>query len=160
MRIDPCLSSGNGEWRTPPYLFHRLNREFGPFTVDAAASEGNALVPRFWTPKDDGTRQPWAGETVWCNPPYSTPMQGRFIKRASLCEADTAVLLVPARTDTRAWHDLVMRRASEIRFLRGRLRFSEAEAGAPFPSAVVVFRKGGRFGAPLWCRSWRPEPGL
>jgi hypothetical protein len=48
------------------------------------------------------------------------------------------VCLVPARTDTRWWHDYAMR--GEVRLLPGRLRFGDARNSAPFPSAVVVFR--------------------
>lgn len=49
------------------------------------------------------------------------------------------VLLVPARTCTRWWHNYAMK-ATEIRFIRGRLKFGGAKTGAPFPSCVVVFK--------------------
>ncbi len=52
------------------------------------------------------------------------------------------VMLIPARTDTAWWHDYVVN-ASEIRFLRGRVKFVKPGVksdAAPFPSAVVVFR--------------------
>jgi site-specific DNA-methyltransferase (adenine-specific) len=48
------------------------------------------------------------------------------------------VCLVPARTDTQWWHEYAMK--SEIRFIKGRLKFGDAENSAPFPSAIVVFR--------------------
>jgi site-specific DNA-methyltransferase (adenine-specific) len=49
------------------------------------------------------------------------------------------VMLIPSRTDTRWWHEYIMK-ASEIRFVRGRLKFGGAKYNAPFPSAIVVFR--------------------
>lgn len=113
------------EWSTPPDLFAALAEEFGRFDLDAAATSATALAHRYYTAEDDGLVQPWSG-TVWCNPPYSRV--GAFV-----------VVLVPARTDTKWWHESAVE-ADEIRFLRGRLRFGNAKAGAPFPSAVLVFR--------------------
>jgi len=49
-------------------------------------------------------------------------------------------MLIPARTDTSYWHEYCMR-ADKIHFIRGRLKFGNAKAGAPFPSVVVVFDK-------------------
>lgn len=48
------------------------------------------------------------------------------------------VFLIPSRTDTRWWHDYIMK-ATEIRFLKGRLKFGGSKNSAPFPSAVVIF---------------------
>ena len=119
-----------------------LNAEFH-FSLDAAASADNALCERYLTVDDDGAAQSWAGERVWCNPPYSRKGgQARFLDRAAMREAEVAVLLIPARTDTVAWHDYVIPWASEVRFVRGRLRFQGASNSAPFPSAVAVFRRG------------------
>lgn len=49
------------------------------------------------------------------------------------------VMLIPARTDTKYFHEYIYKR-HEIRFVRGRLHFNESKAGAPFPSMVVVMR--------------------
>jgi len=49
-------------------------------------------------------------------------------------------MLIPARTDTRYWHNYVMK-AEMVFFVKGRLKFGDSENSAPFPSAVVVFRK-------------------
>ena len=52
------------------------------------------------------------------------------------------VLLIPARTDTAYFHDYIYGKA-EIRFVRGRLRFTDdngnAADPAPFPSMVVIY---------------------
>ena len=127
------------DWGTPIDLFNKLFREHR-FTVDAAASDDNWLLPKYWTERDDGAAQSWAGERVWCNPPYgraATP----FIRKAASREADLSVLLLPARTDTKIWHECIFDVADDIQFIKGRLRFQGAEASAPFPSAVVVWRK-------------------
>jgi len=78
----------------------------------------------------------WAGKRVFCNPPYG-PGLGKWLERG--LEAACAVFLIPARTDTRWFHDIVLRHARDIRFLRGRLKFGNAKNPAPFPSMVVVF---------------------
>lgn len=77
------------------------------------------------------------GRRVFCNPPYSNIRP--FLERAK--EADVAVFLVPARTDTRWFHEIILPHAREIRFIKGRLKFGTATTGAPFPSMVVVFRR-------------------
>ncbi len=84
--------------------------------------------------------QQWQGR-VFCNPPYGREI-GRWIAKAwesaEKGACDVVVCLVPARVDTAWWHDYCAR--GEVRFLRGRVRFGGADSGAPFPSAVVVFR--------------------
>ena len=139
-------SRASDEWSTPDALFEGLHREFG-FTVDAAATSENAKCSAFWTAEEDGLTQAWAGHVVWCNPPYSRLAEWLArAARAAQYERTTCVLLIPARTDTKAWHAHVWdeerhrpRRGVEIRFIKGRVRFGESNNGAPFPSAVVIF---------------------
>ena len=56
---------------TDPRAFEDLEDRFGPFTLDVAANHYNAKCPRYFTIEDDGLAQSWAGERVWCNPPFS-----------------------------------------------------------------------------------------
>ena len=51
-----------------------------------------------------------------------------------------AVMLIPARTDTKAFHDFIYHKA-EVRFIRGRLKFGGSKNSAPFPSMIVIFKK-------------------
>jgi len=131
-------SSRSDDWPTDPKVFAKLDAEFG-FTLDPCASERNAKCPRFFTRDDDGLAQEWTGR-VFCNPPYGRQI-GEWVRKAweaSQSSADLVVLLIPARTDTRWWHEYVA--LGEVRFVKGRLRFGDLSAPAPFPSAVVVFR--------------------
>lgn len=134
------LSSGSGNWETPRAFFAKLDEEFG-FTLDVCASAANTKVPdRFFGEEIDGLVQPWAPHACWMNPPYGHGI-GRWVKKAE-DEAKlgaTVVALLPARTDTRWFHDIVAM-CSEVRFLRGRLYFSAADR-APFPSLVAIFRE-------------------
>ena len=60
----------------------------------------------------------------------------------SLKPGTVVVMLIPARTDTKYFHDYILHR-SEIRFIKGRLRFGDSKMNAPFPSMVVIFRAAG-----------------
>ena len=141
MSINTALySSRTDEWSTPQYVFDKLDDEFH-FTVDAAASKDNAKCERYFDKTVNGLAQSWAGETVWCNPPYGRKI-GAWLRKAlteSRNPGTTVVMLVHARTDTAWFHQYVYHRA-EIRFLRGRLKFGGAEYNAPFPSMVVIYR--------------------
>lgn len=97
------------------------------FTIDAAASPANARLPRFWTAADDALSKSWAGERVWCNPPYSGIEP--WCRKARL-ESTFAVLLLPAnRTEQRWWQNEIEPYRDDrvgwlrIEFLPGRLRF-------------------------------------
>jgi site-specific DNA-methyltransferase (adenine-specific) len=122
-------------------MFAEWDRRFS-FTLDVCADAGNAKCANYYTRADDGLAQPWAGR-VWCNPPYGREI-GRWVAKAAESvragDAEVVVCLLPARTDTSWWHTYCA--GAEVHFLRGRVRFGEAETGAPFPSAVVTFRNG------------------
>lgn len=82
------------------------------------------------------------GEVVFCNPPYGRKILD-WVKKCykESCKPNTTVvMLIPARTDTRYFHEFIYHRATEIRFIRGRLKFGDGKAPAPFPSMVVVYR--------------------
>lgn len=83
------------------------------------------------------------GEIVWCNPPYGREITKWVEKghRSAKNEGAVVVMLLPARTDTKWFHDYIYGHA-EITFVRGRLKFGGCKNSAPFPSMVVVFRKG------------------
>jgi phage N-6-adenine-methyltransferase len=130
------FSSLTPEWPTPAGVFQALN-ERHQFTLDACATPDNAKCKRYFTPEQDALRQEWSG-TIWCNPPYGRAI-GKWLRKAweSSQQGATVVCLVPSRTDARWWHTWCMRGA--IFFIRGRLKFGDAQNAAPFPSAVVVF---------------------
>ncbi len=135
---DVHYSSQTVEWSTPQWFFDLLNTGFG-FELDVCATAENAKCTRFFTKEDDALKQEWRG-VCWMNPPYGRGI-GAWVKKAyeSSREGATVVCLIPARTDTAAWHDYVIPHG-EIHFVRGRLQFGAAKANAPFPCAVVVFR--------------------
>lgn len=128
-----CFKSAHVEWGTPPDLFLALDKEFF-FNLDPCPP--NAV----W----DGREISWEGKRVFCNPPY-----GRGIDKwlAKGREAEVAVFLLPARTDTKWFHRYALH-ADEIRFFEGRLKFTEGHVAprdsfmgnaAPFPSMLVIY---------------------
>ena len=137
MNTELMFSSKTDLWETPKDLFDKLNNEFH-FTLDVCATPENAKCDSFYTKEQDGLSQPWKG-VVWCNPPYGKQI-GSWVRRgffASL-SGNTVVMLLPARTDTRWFHEYIYGKA-EIRFIRGRLKFGGSKNSAPFPSMIVVF---------------------
>lgn len=143
------FSKATDEWATPQDTYDALHREFW-FTLDAAASAENTKCFEFFSIDTDALLIDWhegRDKSVWLNPPYSKCRE--FIAKAAeeARKGCTVVCLVPSRTDTRWWHEHVWDRDThrprpgvEVRFIKGRLKFGGATAGAPFPSVVIVFR--------------------
>jgi len=136
--------SQSAEWETPQSLFDKINLEFH-FNLDPAANDQNHKCERYFTKREDGLKQPWTG-IVFVNPPYGAEI-GKWVQKGYFESKHGAlvVMLVPARTDTKWWHEYVMR--GEIRFIRGRVQFinplattKKKTCSAPFPSAIVIFR--------------------
>lgn len=141
MVSDALFKSDKMDWETPDDLFSFLDQEFH-FELDACATKENTKCKIFFDEEQDGLKKNWgAFETVWVNPPYGTALK-KWIRKGyqqARWEDITVVMLIPSRTDTKYWHDFVMK-ADEIRFIKGRVRFKGATNSAPFPSAVVVFK--------------------
>jgi phage N-6-adenine-methyltransferase len=130
------FSSATDLWETPQDFFDKLNREFS-FETDVCASPQNAKCEKFFSPEQDGLKREWTG-VCWCNPPYGRQI-GKWVEKAAKSDA-TVVMLLPARTDTKWFHDWILPYA-EIRFVRGRLKFGGAENSAPFPSVIAIYRR-------------------
>ena len=113
------------DWRTPVDVLAGLEAEFR-FTWDPCPNGGLG-----------GLERSWAGERIYCNPPYRRGEIERWLAKAR--EAEIAVYLLPVRTTPRWWHDYALQ-ADEIRFFRKRLRFTGATTNAPFDSCLVVYR--------------------
>lgn len=136
------FSSKTDLWATPQEFFDKLNEEFH-FTLDPCACEDNRKCEKFFSKEDDGLSKDWGGENVFCNPPYGRGITEKWVEKAyseSQKPNTLVVCLLPARTDTRWFHDYVLAKKAEIRFVRGRLKFGDGKESAPFPSIVVIFK--------------------
>ena len=140
--LKTMFSSKTPEWGTPQAFFDKLNEKYN-FTLDPCGNENNHKCAKYFSVEDDGLSQNWGGHKVFMNPPYGRKQKDWIEKAFQEGEKSgtTVVALVPARTDTKAWHNYCMK-ASEIRFVKGRLKFGQGTSktnSAPFPSAVIVF---------------------
>ena len=128
MKHGVFFKSQTVEWPTPKAVYDELDREFDfDFDPCPLGGDSDGLATLFTS---------WRGKRVFCNPPYG-PGIADWLKRAE--DAVLAVFLIPARTDTKWFHEIVLPRAREIRFIKGRLKFGDATNSAPFPSMLVIF---------------------
>jgi len=135
------FSSKSAEWETPQKLYDMLDSIFH-FTLDPCATAENSKCRKHFTKEENGLKKSWKGQTVFMNPPYGKDIK-KWIKKAyeeSRNSNTTVVCLLPARTDTKYWHNYCMK-SQRIYFVKGRLKFGDATNSAPFPSAVVVFKR-------------------
>jgi site-specific DNA-methyltransferase (adenine-specific) len=120
------FSSATDEWGTPESFYKKLNQEFN-FDFDPCPLGG----------KVNGLLLPW-GNRTFVNPPYSDIKSWMKKGYEESLEGNLIVFLIPSRTDTKWWHQYVMK-ATEIRFIQGRLHFNNHKNPAPFPSCVAIF---------------------
>ena len=129
MKLDAMFTSKKDDYETPQELFDELNREFG-FTVDLCASDTNHKVAKYYTKENDGMKADLTGEVVFCNPPYGAQKTAQWVKKCAESNC-LSVMLLPARTDTKAFHEYIYGKA-EIRFIKGRLKFGGGQGPLHF----------------------------
>jgi len=134
---DIMFSSKSGDWETPQWLFDHYNSIFN-FDLDVCADSNNTKCDHYISKELDGLTTHWAKRN-WMNSPYGNEIS-KWIKKAyeESLKGNLVCCLLPARPDTRWWHDYVMK-ADAIHYIRGRLKFSNQTNSAPFPSCVVIF---------------------
>ena len=144
MNVKPLFSSQKQNWKTPKEFYELLNREF-QFDFDPCPEDRVIKVFGVLQSKFDGLSMNW-GERNFVNPPYDQIL--KWMKKAfqESQKGKLVVVLAPARTDARWFHEIALPHAKEIRFIRGRLKFidpktNKERAPAPFPSVLVIFDK-------------------
>lgn len=158
------------EHETPQDLFDALDREFGPFDLDPCGCPQQhysawKIQQRGGTCYDgstealDGLVQPWHGK-VFMNSPYGLALRKwvpRAVHQVECGNVELVLGLLPAKTETKVWQEYILKQVGPmpsvfyqvdahplvevVRFLPGRLKFSKAKNSAPFPSAVVVWKR-------------------
>ena len=118
-------------YATPIKFYQKLHKEFN-FDYDPCPLRSEV----------DGLLTEWKGN-IYINPPYSNiqPFLTKGIEEIRLGNAVKLVYLIPIRSDTKYWHEIIMPYATEIRFVKGRLNFNESKSPAPFPCVLVIFDK-------------------
>jgi len=159
-------ASTNMRRATPKYFYDWLDGQLH-FTVDVCADEQNYKHPRFFSERDNGLAQSWAGETFWMNPPYGrqTPAWMSKARDESMVTRAMGAVLVPARVGTDWWRRFVLQhdgQAGKLREVRAdpkvaivwyrwalltvgvyfhdeRIEFDGLETGAPFDASVIFY---------------------
>lgn len=117
---------------TPKWLLKQIQNEFGDYYDPC---------PLSWSPGDiDGLKSAWR-PVNYVNPPYNNSMWQYWVKKAynEMLVGNLSVMLLPSRTGTKAFHNIILKYASEIRFFEGRLTFDGSDGPAVFDSILVVF---------------------
>ena len=136
----------SNEWETPQKLFDELNKKYN-FDLDGCASDQNHKLDYYFTKNDSILNHNLSSMKVFCNPPYEHKLQDLIVEKLSKEKNCFSVLLIPARTDTKRFHEFIYNKPnSEVIFLRGRLAFEicgepiKDKKGniqkAPFPSML------------------------
>ena len=132
------FTSDKDNWQTPKWLFDKLNKHF-KFDLDVCADDLNALCDKYYTSYDSCLDKDWE-MCNFMNPPYGREIS-KFVKKAYdewLNNDCTTVALLPARTDTKWFHNSIYNK-SHIYFIRGSLKFNDQPNSAPFPSMIVFW---------------------
>ena len=136
--ISKTLFSSKTDLReTPQDFFDKLNEEFR-FTLDPCATKENHKCEKYYTKEEDWLKQSRDNEIVYVNPPYWREI-GKRVQKWYFAGGGIVVMLLPARTDTKRFHEFIYKKA-EIRFIKWRLKFGNSKNSAPFPSMLVIFR--------------------
>ncbi len=136
------FSSKSNEWATPQYLFNFLDSKYN-FDLDPASDGNNNKCKKFYTQKENGLLQDW-DQITFCNPPYGREL-GKWIEKGYLEHQKhnkKIVMLIPARPDTKAWHNFIFGKAKVV-FIKGRVKFGDGTSPAPFPSAIIIYGEKG-----------------
>ena len=133
------FSSNRDDWETPKHIFDAYA---AGVTLDVCATNENSKCLYYFD--TNALEQDW-DEDFWMNPPYGRRVK-HWVKKAhdeSRKHNVIGICLLPARTDTRWFHDYIYKEADEIIFLKGRIRFLidgvVSKHAAPFPSMIVIF---------------------
>lgn len=142
MELVSQINQSNQNWETPPEFFNLIDKYFN-FNLDVCALRETAKCDHYFGPdqvnigKQDGLTAPWEDNICWCNPPYSDPKP--WVEKAILELEATTVMLLPTDSSTQWFADAFMY-ASEIWFLKPRIRFVGAVGSPRWANMLVIFR--------------------
>lgn len=137
------------DYLSPPELVKMVLDDFNrkEFDLDVCCSMGNIPAKKYYIEGlQDGLTLDW-DLLNWCNPPYNECE--KWVKKA-YNEAEkhhTTVMLLPARTETKYWHDYILFHGFaqnpkvSVLFLKKGYRFLDPETREPmgvFKNALAL----------------------
>ena len=146
---DVMYSSATCEWETPQGFFDELDREFH-FTLDPCATLDNAKCGKYYTREQDGLKQDWTGERVYCNPPYGRDMP-QWIEKCARHAAGGYCCDAPASADGHAGASQMDLRQGGDQVHQGPVEIRRQQEQRPIPvygggvqaGIVMAFQKSG-----------------
>jgi len=133
------FKSKSVEYSTPLEIVEPLIKEFN-IELDVCATKENAKCPWFFTKEQDALQLAWT-KNCWMNPPWSRDLKKWVIKAYEQSQKGVNVVcLLPVRTNTQWWHKYIIDTKSEVRFLKGEIKFNGMKRGLWMPCAIVIFR--------------------
>jgi len=147
MTYKTILTSNDQDWETPQglvdYLELRFNRRFD---LDVCATDSTRKCTNYITRDQDAFSTPWFSNLAFMNPPYDNQREWieEAIKNVSVGDCKEIWCLIPARTDTRLFHDVIVPYAHSIMFVKGRIYFSlpgSINKNSTHPSMIVIFKR-------------------
>lgn len=143
MGIDKnSFKSKSVEYSTPIEIVEPLKKEFN-LQLDVCATNHNNKCKKYFTKEQDGLKLDWNKYgNCWMNPPWSRELKKWVAKAYEESQKGiTVVCLLPVRTNTIWWHKYIIDTKTEVRFLKGEIKFNGMEKGLWLPCAIVIFKK-------------------
>ena len=118
-------------YSTPKNFYDILNKEFH-FDFDPCPLNHDIS-------KWDGLQIEW-GKSNFVNPPYKRSIKEKFILKAieESKKGKRCVLLLPVSTSSKIFHEKIIPNAKDIRFVKGRLRFSDLKTNFTKDNMIVI----------------------
>jgi len=140
MNTKPFFSSTLQTWKTPKLLYKALDKEFH-FNFDPCPNNAKFDGLKIAWKKSNFVNPPFSNQKEWIKKAYEESNKWIYDKFEPITQHSKkiCVLLLPARPDTKIFHEIIFPFASQIRFIKGRLHYDEAKNSALFPSMIVVF---------------------
>jgi len=138
MKTSLFFSSLRQDGKTPTDLYEQLNQEFN-FDFDPCPPNADFNGLEIEWKKSNFVNPPYDQQKLWVKKAYEQSKRYYRQRFTVIMKNKICVLLLPARTDTKLFHEIILPYAKEIRFIKGRLKFQQYKNSAPFPSMIVIF---------------------
>ena len=135
MKTSLFFSSLRQDGKTPTDLYEQLDQEFH-FDFDPCPPDADFNGLEIEWKQNNFINPQYDQQKLWVKKAYEESLKnnGKWSLKNKIC-----VLLLPARTDTKIFHEIILPFSKEIRFIKGRLKFQQYKNSAPFPSMIVIF---------------------